>query len=584
VEEQLALKTEAMKEVEDELLKSGTHVALVINESQTLNSRVTQLQTKLSTLEAEMAEKAEALSLLEKDLMVTRVTSTRMTMECSHKTAALVSLQGEVESLLAERDDLKAQCSTSVQKVESLEGSITHQVEILHGELLVSMMTELCSQELNSDMKNAERVRLSSRLEDVELQKAAIEDELQTVRKIQTTLHDEIQGLTHRIADCQASNKALNLELAEKLTKIISLQDEISIASGSSTEKLKTMKTEIGALLKERDDLQTEVGERSTTISFLESELMMARASAESSSEAFAVLETKIGALQALEAEARKIANIVSEENSALQSKIVGLQAELSYKTALVVQLETQLATASSSFTALRKELTSSEAQILELQTLKLVLETEVAGQRASISSKTQENDELWEQIETWQQKCCALEGQLDTMKAQVAQQEEQLNSLEEQLDRAEAEALQFMVNTKPNNATEECDSLRPEVEGLKDFLCTKVTESKEQENNEEIHTLKEARDKALGEVQALHDELERAQSLTATHQASVLEKDDEARKLETLVSTLQNQNSALEKQVCVNECAANYGILFFVNLSTCVIFRIMIFGRSVPV
>jgi len=411
VEEQLAHKTEAMKQVEDALLKSGTHVTLVIDESQALNSRVSLLQSRLSTLEAELAERTEAL-----------------TMECNHKSAALLSQQGEVQRLLTERDDLKAQCSTLVQSVESLEGSIAHQVDVLHGEFLVSMMTELFKQELNSEMKTAERVCLNTRLGEVELQKAVIEDELQTARKIQATLHDEIQGLTHRLADCQASNKALNLELAEKITKIISLQDELSVASGSSAEKLKTMKTEMRALLKERDDLQAEVGERSNTISFLESELIVSRASAEASSEAFAVLETKIGTLQAQLVESRRNTESVKEENSALQAQIVKIEAELSCKTALAVSLETKLATASSSSTVVREELASFEAQILELQTLKLVLETDVAGKRASLACQAQENDELRLQIETWQQKCFALEAQLDKMKAQVEQQEEQLN------------------------------------------------------------------------------------------------------------------------------------------------------------
>lgn len=568
LEEQLAHRTEAMKQMEDELVKSGTQVALVINESQALSSRVSQLQTRVSTLEADIAEKTEALSLVEKELMVSRVTSTRMTMECSHKTAAVLSLQDEVDNLLAERDDLKAQYSTLVQKVEFLEGSIAHQVaevEVLHGELLVSLMTEFCWEDLNSDMKTAElqaeRVCLNSQLGEVELQKGAVEDELQVARKNQMTLQDEIQDLTHRLADCQESNKSLNLELAEKFTKITSLQDELSIASGSSADdhqKLKTMKTEIRALLKERDDLQSEVGERATTIRFLESELVLARASA---SEASAVLETKIGTLQVEIAEARRVADNVAEENSAqnvrLQADIGTLERELLCRTALVTSLETQLTAASSSSMAVKEELVSFGAQILELQTLKHGLETEVAEKGASISCNEQENAELRMQIETWQQKCCALEAQLDTMKALVAQQEEQLSSLEVQLDRAEAETIQLMVNTKPSHAMEGMDNLRSEVEGLSNLLCTKATVLKEQENNdsEEILTLKEARDKALGEVQALHDELKRAQSLTATREASDLEKDKEARKLETLVSSLKTQNSALEKQACVNEC-----------------------------
>jgi chromosome segregation ATPase len=675
VEEQLALKTSAMTLVEDRLLKTETEVALATTENQKLNSRVLRMQSNTTLLEAEIAEKNETLSSQEKELIVARDVSTRMTMECSHKTESLLSLQGELQSVAAERDDLKSQCLACEKKYCDLEGDV-----VLKNDAVSSMAAELsAAQALTSSMArdldemngriitlisekdNLENKvlqkdeaiasmdveltavkesvlcleSLKSKLSELELQKGRDEEELQVARKTQLALQDEIQALIKKLADSQESNDALKLELAENITALSSLQDALSMVSGSSSddhEEMKVMKAGIGALLRERDSLQAEVGHKSATISSLKAELVGARESAEASRDCIAALETKVVALQAetdsLDAqitelelgvistlkvelteaqttlkfidremlEAKRVADCVSDENSALQAQVVGLEAEkgtleveVSCKTALVMSLEAELAAAGSSSMALTEELNSFGAQVLELQTLNVALETEVAERRTSISlresellstnritsSKVQENDEFRMQIDNWKQKCSAMEAQLDgasqemdTMKAQITQQELQLSSLEELLAR-EAEALQHMVNNAVH-ATQECDTLRSEVEGLKDILCTKNTELKEQENalkrleirsssigneSDELRALKNERDQALVEVQTLHGELRAAQALVVSHKSSVLE----ARKVRC-----QGFNHELEENSAYirskNACCVRFG------------------------
>ncbi|XP_024389740.1 uncharacterized protein [Physcomitrium patens] len=264
MKEQLALKAAAVKRMEEEFENLRTPVGLAIIESQALKSKVMQLQTDVSAKEEELANKAHALSSLDKELMLTRVISTRMTMECSHKSEALEALQSVMQRVSAENDGLKAQCSVLMDEVNALQGKITQQsaeMQVLHGELLVSIMMEYCLQEMNSDISlssgsfatNNQRMNdLEAKIESVvnerdslkaevghkEATIGLLQSELIKVKKVADHFSHEASAFQALIVELQGEKASFEAELSCKTTLIMSLEAELAKVDVVSTGKL----------------------------------------------------------------------------------------------------------------------------------------------------------------------------------------------------------------------------------------------------------------------------------------------------------------------------------------------------------
>lgn len=223
---------------------------------------------------------------------------------------------------------------------------------------------------------------------------------------------------------------------------------------------------------------------------------------------------------------------------------------------------------ANSSSQVMRADQESLKTQIAELQTSTAALTAELTEMRNYISqqgrklaSTEQLNCDLRTKIKTLQQTAFAAEAALATkneslrrmedqmmvardefeiLRAHINEQEDKLGSVEELLSRKH-EALTLMAATA-DHATQECEKLKAEVEGLNNTICTMDAELKEQENafkglesrlfsaglqeeaTQELSVLQSERDLAHRELQGLREELMAVQSVVAGHKASALE------------------------------------------------------------
>lgn len=604
MEIEIALKSDAVNLVAAELSAAQTVIRSLVRDLEDTKQQVAAFGTEQVTLEAKIVQEDKAIRSMNVEL--TAANEANSCLESLRLKLAEVEVQkGAIEKELRTANRRLIELQDKFQETESLAALKTDTASPVTAELSAALAV---NSSLAQNLKDANQrivtlfteneclatkiLQKDDEITSVKTELSAASNAVMCLESLRLKLADlELQkdSVTQQLAETEESNNSLTLELAEKIKALSSLQDEFKIALESSTASrkvIKTMESEINALLLERDSWQTELNLQLSTVISLQSELVEARSSAQSSKDSIAALESKVEALQterdsmkiqmtgfncefteALNSlqlvendlsESRRVLDWVSAENAALQAQVVGLQSEkgtfeeeLSFKIALIMSLEAELVATSSSCMDLRKALNSSESQVADLQTMKAALELKLAENRASISlresellstntvtiSKVQESDELITQVKAWQQKCRDLESQLDSFKAQVKQQDLQLASLEELLAR-ESEALRYMTDSA-NHATQECDSLKSEVDGLKEILCTNDTALKEQEaafktleghlnsvgnETEKLRALGYERDQALVEIQALHGELRAAQALVASHKASALE------------------------------------------------------------
>lgn len=615
LEEDLILKIEDVASLGTEVMAARNLTAQSLEQVEEMRDRICVLEEKHRDMQIDIALENSGVGPVAAELSAVNAASCSTARDLDdlyQKVAALISAKENLENSILQKDEAMSSMDADLMAVKgslfSLESfrSKLAELQIQRGndEAELQMARENQAK-LQNEIHNLAR-RLADSEESNNTLKLELAENITAVSTLQDRIsiasrsfnynHEEIKAMKAEIGSLMKERDALQAEVGHKLAIISSLENELAgarAAAGSSRDRVAALETKVVILQVERDSMDKQITDlEADVISTLQIELTEAQKSLKS-------LDNEM-------AEARRVSDCFSDENSALQARIVALeaergslQAEILSKTARIMSLETELTAASLSSAALRDELKELEVKFLELQNVKAALETEVGEIRTSMISlreselfsafpimnfRVHEDDEMRVETDTREGKCSAVEAQMadanqemDNMKAQIAQQELQLSSLEELLAQ-KAEALQHVVS-KAVHATHECEKLKSEVEGLRETLRIKDTIIIEQENalkslevckpfvgieSDEIRTIKDGRDQALVEVQALHGELRAAQVLVASHKSSVLEaqkfaevnilrasgKEEEARTLRASVSALKNQNSALEKQL----------------------------------
>lgn len=395
----LARKVEEDSKVLEQKLASAANEAGAAKETfelerQKLSGDLEQQMQKAGNLEKELAQSKAALStneeavkelvtevaavkagadklraeILEKDAEIASIHEEHVHLEqhalghsnlLTEKMAENISLQGQLESCIAERDServSRTKLSLSYEKLESENSRLQTEMKNLHEQKGVGQAeTSRLQAELNSAR---ERAAISeSELSD---STAAMQKELEAKQELASQLQADLNKEREALAAAGATAEALQERL------------------GSAEAEVSRSSTAIDDLRKANSALEFQNTENEIRIQDMTESLQASSLERESLQEEVSALGGKLSRTTA--AESKKSAE-VTERARLLQSEVANLMADHATKEKVVRQLEEKVVTLESQtieLSGMREALAQAEKSVFELTESKLQFESDV--------------------------------------------------------------------------------------------------------------------------------------------------------------------------------------------------------------
>ncbi|CAG8522752.1 8877_t:CDS:10 [Gigaspora rosea] len=445
-----------------------------------------------------------------------------------------------IEQLQTQLRKIRNSKETAIKELQSMKGGFS-----LQKELVVSLEEELkvlrqdlafAKENTNSSSEELEKIKellnnTQTHRDDAQRRVKALEIEVETYKLAGEAGNENIGKLREELSN-------VKLEMSAQNEMIVELEAQMIIIEKERDENAKRV-DELTTILKERESNQKDaIKELESTLTNLETELVMAKDSSKINKETISNLEEKLSIVRLQLKEAKdsdeKRTNVIKELEAKFKEATGNLlekENNLGNQDKLVAELETLIQNTQN-----------------ELQSVK-VSETEATGRIKLLEAKLAEATKM--QINTFAAELEASEAELNKVRSYEAKHAQHIKSLESKLQ--EVQEYHQQEISKLKQAEEEISSLREKCAQLQEEIGSahrdSVIKSYETIDNNIVEDLNNQLKKALNQVQEQHDrviELEKTTKQLESEKRIQCERNED---LEDQVEQLQKDLETLAEE-----------------------------------
>ncbi|CAG8517269.1 19698_t:CDS:2 [Gigaspora margarita] len=445
-----------------------------------------------------------------------------------------------IEQLQTQLRKIRNSKETAIKELQSMKGGFSLQKELvvsLEEELKV-LRQDLAFAKENTDSSSEELEKIKELLnntqthrDDAQRRVKALEIEVETYKLAGEAGNENIGKLREELSN-------VKLEMSAQNEMIVELEAQMIIIEKERDENAKRV-DELTTILKERESNQKDaIKELESTLTNLETELVMAKDSSKINKETISNLEEKLSIVRLQLKEAKdsdeKRTNVIKELEVKFKEATGNLlekENNLGNQDKLVAELETLIQNTQN-----------------ELQSVK-VSETEATGRIKLLEAKLAEATKM--QINTFAAELEASEAELNKVRSYEAKHAQHIKSLESKLQEVQEHHQQEISKLK--QAEEEISLLREKCAQLQEEIGSahrdSVIKSYENIDNNIVEDLNNQLKKALNQVQEQQDrviELEKATKQLESEKRIQCERNED---LEDQVEQLQKDLETLAEE-----------------------------------
>lgn len=504
----------------EELIKKDIEIELLNGSLSNLNSKVSEYEETLSSLQVEVSERGSKISQLEAtigDLSEAQRERDEKEQQLSVRFKEISKLEESLVEVEGERRGLLSNLEVEKARVEELRARV-HQMEM-----------EVKEKEVLQQFLEKEIVAREEEVSQSNTRIQELEGELETVRCVAIDLQEEAESKLNQMLTLQATVSAKDYDLEAKSDLITSLQQEMNQKANETMSLQERFEVQMNMASKIEDDLLA----KKNQVEALEDELITLKMNLRAKEECLSDAEERAAHLEEnnnhLEQKLVELMTKTGDREAQYVARMNGLEGELD-------EMGVKYSEALLEHEATRRVLTQASEELEKESLVRLAAERELCSVKDELHQCLEEKVTADTHLKDLVRKYTNLEDAL-------ACEEAENRDLEERLEEARSAAA-----TTHNELT----TAHVAIEGFKtQIIQLKIDMHKKCDAVEEMQQCIETLREEKQHLTSLRDNLEDTVDLLR-HQAAATEREaeDERMTFRSRISDLENHLKEAEEQV----------------------------------